>query len=169
MAKVSISMLPEAALLQNYKQMPDSYTDCYAAHIGRKVSIEDYVRTFYTGRLFRMERWIIARIVHLGSSDAQLSELLDGNSDKFSAWTIEDRNERQLLMCDYQKRTRSWFMAEPCRGGTRIYFGTAVVKTSYLKRGEGAAPLIFRLLMPVHRLYARLLIGSAARRLRKLS
>jgi len=160
--------LPKEALLQTYAAKPDAHTDCYASHIEGVFTLEDYVGCFYRGRLFGLERWLLKIIVKRPSSEEQLKALLYNDGQSFAAWTLEKRTEDQLIMCDYQKRTRSWFMVEPTTGtGTRLYFGSAVVKTNYLKHGEGIAPLIFRLLMPFHYLYSRLLLSSAARRLPK--
>lgn len=164
---VSKFPLPDHALLSKYVDQPNAYTDCYGIDLPGPCDIHSYVRGFYTGRLFRVERWFIGAIVRYKSSDQQLDAMLAGQSDRFSAWTIEDRGEDQLLMCDYQKRTRSWFMVEPVKNGTRLYFGTAVVKTDYLNsKSEILAPYIFRMLLPFHKLYARLLLRGAIKSIR---
>lgn len=160
--------LPDNTFLAQYKLNKHAHTDCYSVVLNQQVLLEDYVRAFYTGRLFRMERWLISIIVKHKSSDQQLEDMLAANSDTFSAWTVEDRSEHQLIMSDYQKRTRSWFMAVPENGATHLYFGSAVVKTDYLEqKTERVAPLIFKILMPFHYLYSRLLLGGAVRTLRK--
>lgn len=165
---VTKSVLPRDVLLARYEDMDRSHTDCYVAECRGHIDLETYIKAFYTGRLFKIERWLIATIVKHKSSDEQLSDLINGRSQKFSAWTLEARTKDQLLMCDYQKRTRSWFMVEHHAGQTRLYFGSAVVQTDYLpEKPERIAPLIFKVLMPFHDLYSRLLLGGALRNLRK--
>jgi len=166
MAKIQKSALPEAALLQKYHGKAGHYTDCYYSELPKDIELEDYVRCFYQGRLFGIERFILKVVVKKPSDQAQLDNMLAETSDRFAAWTVESRTGDQLLMCDYQKRTRSWFMTEPLGNETtRLYFGSAVVPVDYLDKVEKVAPFIFHALMPFHKLYSRLLLSSAARRL----
>ncbi|MCX7357806.1 MAG: hypothetical protein NT015_06665 [Alphaproteobacteria bacterium] len=91
-----------------------------------------------------------------------------GETEKFAAWTVEARAADQLLVCDYLSRTRSWLMVEPIEGGgTRLYFGTAVVPVGI---GSGRARLgfPFNALLPFHKLYARALLGAARGRVVKV-
>jgi len=159
------SELPDKAILLKYR---DSYTDCYSLFVAQNLTLEPYVQAFYTGRVFKLERWLISTFTGLPSSQNQLDDMLYNNSEIFSAWTVEERTEGQLLMCDFQKRTRSWFMVVPENNGTRFYFGSAVVKTDYWNSAsERFAQLIFKILMPFHWLYSRILLGGAARNLRR--
>ncbi|MEO0357800.1 MAG: hypothetical protein AAF386_05815, partial [Pseudomonadota bacterium] len=66
----------------------------------------------------------------------------------------------ELLLVDTSGATRSWFQVEMFGQGTRLWFGSAVVATN------GTLPLLARILMPFHHLYARLLLWSAGRKLR---
>ena len=158
--------LPHGALLSKY-QNGGAYADCYVTEMGRHVSHAEYVQAFYTTPLFKFERLLLAWFVSKSSTDAQASELASGKLDSFAAWSVEARREDQLLMCDFQGRTRSWLMVIPMEGesagGTRLYFGSAVVPAH--AAGAGAqAPVLgltFRLLLGFHKLYSRALLFSA--------
>lgn len=107
-----------------------------------------------------------ARAVAIGEAPFDRLGAKGCDTARFAAWTVEARSECQLVMCDYQGRTRSWFMVlrqaqDGREGGTRVYFGTAIAAG----RG-GRIPFAFRLLMPFHHLYSRALLWSAVRRLR---
>ncbi len=165
MAQILKSALPKDALLQTYSGKPGHYTDCYFAELPGDIDLETFVRCFYQGRLFGIERFILNIALNKPSDAKQLDNMLAGKSEKFAAWTVENRTHDQLLMCDYQKRTRSWFMVQATSTGTCLYFGSAVVPVDYLHKAEKVAPFVFHALMPFHKLYSRLLLSSAARRL----
>ena len=50
--------LPPDALLTRYAQA-GAYTDCFVAQVGHPVSLATLVEVFYTGRLFKIERWLL--------------------------------------------------------------------------------------------------------------
>lgn len=118
--------LPDTALLQRLRAA-GAYTDCYAATARGDIDFARYVEAFYTTRLFKLERAVLSFAVRKPSSDAQARALARGETEAFAAWRVEARAIDQLLLCDYQARTRSWLMREPVNGGTRLYFGSAVV------------------------------------------
>ncbi len=156
--------LPESALLSRYAKA-GAYTDCYTTRIPSPVSHADFVTAFYTTRLFKLERLILRWAIAKSSTDGQARELAMDQRRDFAAWTVEDRSENQLLMCDLYGRTRSWLMSVPEEGGTRLYFGSAVLPA----RRPAAAPqtmgVRFSALLGFHRLYSRLLVGAARRSL----
>jgi hypothetical protein len=155
--------LPAGAFLTRYRDN-GAYTDCYALDVSQPVSQQDYVRAFYTSWLFKIERWILIWAVAKPSTDAEAHALAEGASDHFSAWTVEGRTEDQLLMCDYQSRTRSWLMTAPLPGGgTRLYFGSAVAPLRPDGSHDRAFGLAFRLLLGFHKLYSRGLLRAARR------
>jgi hypothetical protein len=168
MFTVSSSDLPANALLGNY-QRAGSYTDCYFTDLPRSVSHADYVEAFYTSGLFKLERLVLAWLVARPSSDAQARELAAGRLAAFAAWTVEARAADQMLLCDFQGRTRSWLMtvSNSNNRSTRLFFGSAVVPI--INRRSGAASmsmgLAFRPLLGFHKLYSRLLLKAAANRL----
>ena len=59
MSSIQACALPQQALLAKYAQ-GGNYTDCYAAEVARPVSHEEYVETFYTTALFKLERLLLA-------------------------------------------------------------------------------------------------------------
>lgn len=162
--------LPHGALLEKY-QSRGAYADCYVAEITRHVSQAEYVQAFYITPLFKVERRLLARLVSKPSTDAQAGQLTSGTLDSFVAWSVEERREDQLLMCDFQGRTRSWLMVIPMEGensrGTRLYFGSAVVPARAPRAGAQTPDLglVFRLLLGFHKLYSRALLFSAKSRL----
>jgi len=153
--------LPDRALLQAFAGAGD-YADCFATDLPQAVSHAQYVEAFYTTWLFRLERWILKWAISRPSTDEEARQLAAGKVERFSAWSVEGRATDQLLMRDeFTRRTRSWLMAEPLpQGGTRLYFGSAVVR-----RKDGRLGSNFSLLLGFHRLYSRMLLGAAQRRL----
>ncbi|ROH92164.1 hypothetical protein ED208_05150 [Stagnimonas aquatica] len=147
------------------------YADCYAVEVDGAVSLPQYLRAFYTGRLFRLERLILRLAVNRPSSDAQLLQLAAGATNSFAAWTVEARDHRQLLLSDYLGRTRSWLMVLPLAGApvphTRLYFGSAVVPLRTAADGVPRMGWLFHALLGFHRLYSRLLLRGALARLHR--
>ena len=121
--------LPDTSLLSRYRLLQGAYTDCYAIEIAGRVSQAEFVEAFYTTWVFKLERTILKWAVAKPSTDAQAALLAQGGLDAFSAWTVEDRSQNQLLLCDLHGRTRSWLMAVPAESGngTQLNFGSAVV------------------------------------------
>jgi hypothetical protein len=132
------------------------------------VTHADYVAAFYTGALFKVERRLLAWFVARPSTDVQARQLADGTLDAFAAWTVEARATDQLLMCDFQGRTRSWLMVAPVDGSptpcTRLYFGSAVVPAATESPDRDRRRLMFRALLGFHRAYSRALLGAACAR-----
>lgn len=152
--------LPAGALLQRYLR-DGHYTDCFAVNFPGDVSLEKFVFAFYTGRVFRLERQILKWIAAKPSTDDDARGIATGAREDFAAWDLEARQQNQLLMTDFRGKTRSWFMVHALPDGlTRLYFGSAVIA------GSSRPSLAFRLLMPLHRHYSRILLGGARRALR---
>jgi hypothetical protein len=162
MPDVQAVPLPTRSLLKGHARQ-GAYTDCHAVRLEATVTLAGFVAAFYTTPLFRVERLLLGLAGHR-SSDAQAAALAAGRSERFAAWTVEARAPEQLLMA--AGRTRSWFMTHSEGGATLLHFGSAVIP----RRGRAGAPprmgWEFRALLGFHRLYSRLLLGAAARRLR---
>lgn len=162
--------LPPGALLSKY-QDGGAYADCYTTAIARHVTEAEYVQAFYTTPLFKLERLLLAWLVSKPSTDGQAGQLACGTLDSFAAWSVEERREDQLLMCDFNSRTRSWLMVAPLEGesfeGTRLYFGSAVVPARAAKAGAQTPGMgwTFRLLLGFHKLYSRALLAAVKSRL----
>lgn len=156
---ISETPLPPGALLARYGGA-GGYADCFTLAVPGRVTQAAFVEAFYTTPLFRLERLVLALLVARPSTDRAARALAAGESDRFAAWTVEGRTEDQILLCDFLGSTRSWLSTAPGSEGTTIlHFGTAVVP----RKGRGMDPG-FRVMLPLHRLYARALLRAAARR-----
>ncbi|MGE0350098.1 hypothetical protein [Hydrogenophaga sp.] len=168
MPSIHTRELPADALLGKYREN-GAYTDCYAVDVGRVVSQAAYVEAFYTSAVFKIERQLLAWFVSKPATDHQASLLANGQLDAFSAWTVEGRAANQLLLCDFQGRTRSWLMRAPVdvngSPGTRLYFGSAVVPVRDQRTGQATMGWVFRALLGFHKLYSRVLMRAAVARL----
>lgn len=167
-ARVRPEALPDDAFLGEYA-LAGAYTDCFCIDVAAQVSQANFVEAFYTSPLFKLERLVLALLAASPSTDAQARSLAAGESSRFAAWTVECQDFRQLLLCDFQGRTRSWLMATPAPHGgglsTRLHFGSAVVPTRNAKTGETSLGFPFRLLLGFHKMYSRALLRAAVRRL----
>lgn len=159
--------LPEASLLQRYAE-EGAFTDSYCVELASPASHAAFVEAFYTTPLFRLERALLRWFAGRPSTDLDAREVAQGAAQRFAAWDVEARVSDQILLRDYTGRTRSWLMVAPAAGhayGTRLIFGSAVVPARS-RSGPPKMGTAFTLLMPLHRLYSRLLLASARRRLR---
>ncbi|MCP4768437.1 MAG: hypothetical protein GY875_19495 [Gammaproteobacteria bacterium] len=141
------------------------YTDCYRTDVIGVVTHKEFVASFYTTLLFKLERIILKWVVSKPSSDIQAIQLADGSTDTFAAWQVEDRCKNQLLLSDFQGRTRSWLMVAPVDiegiRKTRLFFGSAVTPTRDAKTGKTSLGFGFSMLLGFHKLYSVLLLYSA--------
>ena len=160
--------LPEHALLARYATA-GGYTDCFATELPGSYSHAEYVAAFYTNWLFKLERMVLRTLVFKRSSDQQAEQLSRGERDAFAAWTVEARAPGQLLVCDYQGKTRSWLMNEELDGVTRLYFGTGIVPMVDTRTGQRQLSTFFRALLPFHKRYARALLATTRSRLASLA
>lgn len=164
--------LPHNALLATY-QRNGAYTDCFKTEISCEISHSDYVCAFYTTSIFKLERIILKWAVSRPSSDAEAVLLAEGKTDTFAAWSVEKRCVNQLLMCDFQQRTRSWLMTESVESEegirTRLHFGSAVIPVKNIKTGKSSLGTGFRALLWFHQIYSVVLLRSAKARLAKHS
>ncbi|MEM1175432.1 MAG: hypothetical protein AAGI27_11500 [Pseudomonadota bacterium] len=157
--------LPDDALLSRYAVAEDGvalphYTDCFRTRLPLAANLETYVKAFYTTPLFRSER-LVLRVFGIRSSDTEIDAVLSGQQRNFAAWTVEDKTDEQLLMCDLKARTRSWFWVVPDEEHTQLYFGSAVIA----KNGE-LRPA-YRALIGLHQFYSHHLLSAARKRLIK--
>jgi hypothetical protein len=168
MPGVTRQPVPETALHARYAR-DGGHADCFVTDIARQVTHAEFVEAFYTTWLFKLERLVLTCLVSKPSTDAEARALARGERDRFAAWFLEARAPDELLMYDFQDRTRSWLKVEPLNGdlsGTRLYFGTgirAITDSSGAKRLGGS----FKFLMGFHLLYARALLSTARSRLER--
>ena len=172
MTSIRACPLPPQSLLSKYVGA-GAYTDCYTTELAKAVSHAEYVASFYTSGVFKIERHLLSLFLSKPSTDEQAQQLAAGNVDKFSAWRVEDRSTNQLLMCAIGGRTRSWLMVSPALQGetqtTRLYFGSAVVPAVNKSTGKSSMGFLFIALLGFHKLYSRVLLGSARARLARSS
>lgn len=166
MTPIQACELPEDALLRRYLG-GGAYADCYATEFAGPVTHAEFVTAFYTTGVFKLERLLLSWLAKRPSSDAEVLDMANGKLASFAAWNVEAREPRQLLLRDFQGRTRSWLMTVPEPGGhtTRLFFGSAVVPVTDRRSGETKLGLAFRALLGFHKLYSRILLRAAVRRL----
>jgi hypothetical protein len=165
MPSISPAPLPAGALLEAYAQS-GAYTDCFTTELKGHVSHAAFVEAFYTSAIFKLERWLLAKLMARPSTDIQARGLAAGSLNDFAAWSVEGRAPNQVLLA--AGRTRSWLMTAPLPGRsgatTRLYFGSAVVP----RRGRAGLGWQFTALLGLHKLYSRVLLWAAQGRLGKL-
>ena len=160
MAAIEPCGIPGGALLLRY-QDGEGYADCFVTEVEGNVSQAQFIEAFYTTRLFKVERAILKWFASRPSTDLDAKALAGGRASTFAAWRVEDRSADQLLLADFTGRTRSWLMAVPAGGRTRLHFGSAVTPITDARTGRAAMGAGFRLLLGFHKLYSRLLLRSA--------
>src|SRR5689334_21268853 len=108
---------PQGSLLARLAQARNAFADAYTLHLPRTVSLAQFVEAFYTTRLFKLERWLIARTGR-PSTDADVHAVAEGEDRRMAAWTVEAREGDELLMHEDSGVTRSWFKVQAGEGGT---------------------------------------------------
>ncbi|MGH8263664.1 MAG: hypothetical protein ACRET4_09300 [Steroidobacteraceae bacterium] len=170
MPPVMQEALADDALLKTWRggRHPErwgDYGDCFSVPIDRRVSLAEFVGAFYATPLFRIERVILRLLAASPSTDEEIGQLLAGSRSTFAAWELSARTETQLLMSDRYGKTRSWFRVVPqASGGTLLQFGSAVAANP-AAQGTSRMSTGFHVLLGFHRLYSRLLLQSAHKRL----
>jgi hypothetical protein len=151
--------VPEHSFLSGYA-LRGAFTDCYAVEVDGVVTLPGLVRAFYTTPIFKLERWLLDRLLGLRSSDLAAEQLAKGETTSFSAWRVENRSTDQILLDAGQ--TRSWLSVavDAQNQKTTLLFGSAVVPM----RPGGKFGLAFHTLLGFHRLYSKLLLSAAKRR-----
>lgn len=157
--EISAIDLPGGVLLERYK-VEGGYVDCFVAELPRAVSLAQLIEAFYTSPAFLPERWLLGALLRKKADDREARLLAIDAVRNFSAWTVEERREMEILLCDFQSRTRSWLMALPVEGGTRLLFGSALVPAR--SRTDKIAT---QALLGFHRWYSRVLLKGAISRL----
>jgi len=168
MSNIEPCELPANALLRKYTE--GAYADCYATEVACPVARADYVEAFYTTGVFKLERLILDWLVSKPSTDDEARQLAAGTRDTFAAWIVEEQTSDQLLLREISGRTRSWLMVATIghgdrAGGTRLYFGSAVVPVADPRTGKTTLGFTFRALLGFHKLYSRVLLHAARSRL----
>jgi hypothetical protein len=156
----SLTPVPNNSLRSDYEKR--AFTDCYYTSISVTVTLPQFIEAFYTTRLFKFERWLLDKVLSISSSDRQVSLLAQSNSIELSAWQVESRSSNEILLAAWQ--TRSWLCVNPQTGitsSTTLYFGSAVIPT----RADGKFGILFHMFGGFHRLYSKLLLSAAAKKI----
>jgi hypothetical protein len=171
MASIQPCEVPPNSLLRGYKDST-GFADCCVTEVPGAVTQQAFIEAFYTSPLFKIERTMLRYIASRPATDADAMQLAIGKATTFSAWRVEGQSASELLLADFTGRTRSWLMAVP-EGGpdqplrTRLYFGSAVIPLAGKAGSAGQQPRMgwmFHALLGFHRLYSRLLLRAASRR-----
>jgi len=159
--------VPQSSLLVRYVD-GDNFVDCYTTRVDESVTLERFVRAFYTTRLFKAERFVLSWIAAKPSSDADVVRLARADTDSFAAWRVEAREANELLLRDFLGNTRSWLKCEQDAAGTRLFFGSAVVARSLDAQGRPVLGWRFRALLGFHRRYSVALLNAAVKQLARM-
>ncbi len=173
MFNIDRTPVPDWSLLRRYRapenpEAWDFYQDCFTAHVPRVVTLSEYIEAFYKGTAFRLERWILRFAVSKPSTDADVQALAAGHAQTFSAWNVLQRTESQILLEDFQGRTRSWLAVLPSGSAqpeTRLHFGSGIAAISNPQSQAPEISLGFRLLGGFHIRYSEVLLDAARRAL----
>jgi hypothetical protein len=159
--------VPAASLLRAYKD-GIGFADCYVAEVQGHITQSMFIEAFYTSAVFKVERTLLRYLASRPASDADAHQLAAGKAGTFSAWRVERQSSSELLLSDLTGRTRSWLMAAAVQAqpvSTRLYFGSAVVPRPGRGQSRPGMGWPFHALLGFHRLYSRLLLLAATRRL----
>lgn len=157
----SLMPVPDNSLLGAYARK-GAFTDCYAMSVSAPITLSEFIEAFYTTRLFKLERWLLTKTLNVPSTDEQVVQLSLSRAKQFSIWQVENRLGYEILLDAGQ--TRSWLCVRPQAGttpSTTLLFGTAVVPV----RPDGKFGLLFHMFGGFHRLYSKLLLSAASKRL----
>lgn len=160
---ISESPLPDDTLLQRFADGGD-YTDCFVTRVDAQITFPEYVEAFYTTAVFKAERLILKWAASRPSTDREAKQLANGEIDAFAAWTVVGRRENQLLLMDVRGQTCSWFMLEAEPAGSRLFFGSAIIRSEATPTGR-RMKWTYRSLLGFHRVYSRVLLRAARRKL----
>lgn len=156
---VAKSDLPQSALLRRYADKPGHHTDCFRTTASGTVSIAAFIEAFFGSPVLRLERKILS-LFGAPSTDTDVTALASGEGHALAAWSVETRNDTQLLLTVFGGGIRTWLMVEPDGNRTKLLFGSAVVP----KNTETGQPKIGRtvsLLKGFHLLYSRVVLAAA--------
>ncbi len=169
MPKVIATALPSNALSAAYKEQ-GAFVDCYYIDIATDISLAEYIQAFYTTAIFKLERSLLSLATFKRTKDDEAVKLSLGESDTYSIWTVEGREDNQVMLRDFTGNTRSWLMVEKASGSemnTRLYFGSVVVPKSKAENGQASFGVLFNLLSKFHQVYSKALLTAAYKRLLK--
>lgn len=159
--------LPDIALSVKYREK-GAFVDCYYIDIPKEISLEKYIQAFYTTILFKVERGILSISTLKFASDKDAVQLSLGQTKDYSIWSVENRQDNQILLAEFTGKTKSWLMVQPRKNSmTRLYFGSVVVPKNLSDSGQASFGLLFHVLSKFHQIYSRALLKAATKKLMK--
>ncbi len=170
MTRIATCELPDNGLTKTYLAK-GAHTDCYYIDIAAKVTLAQYLQAFYNTPVFSVEKTLLTTFAKKHIRNNDINVLADGNCDSFSIWTVEQRTDNQILLCEFTQSTRSWLMVDYLGTAeqpiTRLYFGSVVVPKIVSPSGKSTFGILFYAFAGFHKLYSRALLKSAFNALRK--
>lgn len=170
MPSVNVVEPPENSALSHYALQPTCYTDCYFVDVPAKIDLSEFIAAFFYTPLLRLERLMLAHIASKPTSTEDVIKIAEGKSDAFAVWSVEFRDEYQLLMSVADGPIRSWWMVSPKKDNqnfSRLYFGSAYLPKSVGSAGKPKMGAIFHMFLSFHKLYSRTLLWLVKRELEK--
>jgi len=146
--------VPKDALLARYTGR--GHVDAFETDILKEAPLQDCIGAFFDSWVFRIERRILATAMRAPSSSADVASLARGEADAIAVWHVVQRTDDQILLRVPDTPVRTWLAVS----GRHLRFGSALVSDA------GALPMTYRLSLPFHAIYSRILLGAAARHLR---
>ncbi|MEP4197403.1 MAG: hypothetical protein ABJL99_17415 [Aliishimia sp.] len=162
--KITEASPPANSLIMQFATMEAHYSDGFCVHMPKQVDLSAFITAFYKTPLFRAERLVLRLGARAPSSDDDVDALAAGQQDTFAIWTVEGRRDDEILLGDSAGRTKSWLHVAPNDTGTQLWFGSVVVPV--LHRGKLTKGPVFDALLGAHKVYSRMLLGSAAAKFR---
>ncbi|MBC7611019.1 MAG: hypothetical protein H7228_15860, partial [Polaromonas sp.] len=168
MPSVQPCEVPAHSLLSRYGGGA-GFADCYVIEVAGVVTQAAFIEAFYTSALFKVERTLLQYLASKPATDGDAKQLAAGKASMFSAWSVESQSADELLLADFSGRTRSWLSVVPGAQrapatSTLLYFGSAVLPIRRKGTTQSDMGWLFHALLGFHRLYSRLLLSAAGKR-----
>lgn len=151
--------VPEGTLIAPFAAKEAHYTDCFETPADGLISLRVFVCAFYTQPLFKAERLVLRIAAGQRSTDGDATALAQGTANRFAVWEVLGRSDTELLMAERSGRTLSWFNAT----ADCMRFGSVVVPQR-TRSGQLTLGPVFHSLLTAHKVYSRMLLSGAARR-----
>ncbi|MTI09151.1 hypothetical protein [Curvivirga aplysinae] len=168
MTEVKETAIPLNSFMNFYHESPGHHADAFVGQIDGIVTLEDYILAFFDSPIFRIERSILSLFLLRRIKQSEIKELASGRSQQFALWKTKKRNEEELLLEVGDSQIRTWFHTEQEQSNkTKLYFGSAIVPDTTSKNAKEGIGFTFRFFMGFHKLYSRILLQSALKKLKR--
>lgn len=160
--------IPDKALIETYARIKGGHTDCYYVDVPRYVTLSEFIQTFFSSPVFRLERLLLNMSPTGRSTDQDIANLASGTGNTMAVWKVDAREENQLIMSAGNGPIRTWLKVDtdyPETGKTRLFFGSALAPTRNKNGEQRKLSWVFKVSLGFHGFYSQLLLSLAARRL----